>query len=259
MQKKYLKVTPLSSTLFLGLLLNLLIGCQSKSEFEPPLPRLGETYMPLSIGKFIEYEADSVIYDPQPNNAIKIDTIRFWVRDVITDSLRDASGQMTYTIEHFQRKDTAQAWQIKRVWSAAHREDYVERSEENLRYLKIPQIFQEKMAWNAHVFISSDLEIKVADEAMQPFSKKWTFNIESFGKAENVNNKNYSDVLTIKGQTDPRIFNERRYTLEKYAKGIGLIFKETYILDTQNANTALTWERRAERGFIFRLKAIRSN
>lgn len=259
MKKTYFKFTPLSSVLFVGLLAGLLTSCQSKSEFETPLPRLGGAYMPLSIGKFIEYEADSVIYDPQPNNTIKIDTMHFWVKDVITDSLHDASGQLAYTIERFERKDTTQVWQIKRVWSAAHRADYMERSEENLRYLKIPQIFQEKMTWNAHVFISSDLEIKVADEAMQPFSKKWTFNIERFGKAENVNNKNYNDVLTIKGQTDPRIFNERRYTLEKYAKDIGLIFKETYILDTQNANTALTWERRAERGFIFRLKAIRSN
>lgn len=259
MKKSYFKFSPLSTTLFWGLLLSFLTSCESKSEFETPLPRLGNVYMPLSIGKFIEYEADSVIYDPLPNNTIKIDSIHFWAKDVITDSLRDASGQLTYTIERFERKDTTQAWQIKRVWSAAHAQDYVERSEENLRYLKMPQIFQEKMTWNAHVFINTDLEIKVADEAMQPFSKKWTFNIESFGNAESINNKDYSDVLTIKGQTDPRIFNERRYTLEKYAKGIGLIFKETYILDTQNANTNLTWERRAERGFIFRIKAIRAN
>lgn len=259
MTKQCFKTYPLSIALFGVLLLTALTGCESKSEFETPLPRLGSTYMPLSIGKFIEYEADSIIYDPQPNKVIKIDTIRFWSRDVITDSLRDASGQLTYTIEHFERKDTTQTWQIKRVWSAAHAVDYVERSEENLRYLKMPQIFQEKTNWNAHVFINTDLEIKVADEAILPFSKRWFFNIESFGKAETLNNQIYSDVLTIKGQIDTRIFNERRYTLEKYAKGIGLIFKEIYILDSQNINTSLSWEQRAERGFILRLKATRFN
>lgn len=259
MNKKKFQTPPLSTILFWIFVISLGMSCQSKSEFEEAKPRLGNDYLPLNIGKFIEYEVDSIIYDPQNNNTIKIDTIHFVSRDVITDSLRDATGQKIYTIEHFERKDTTQLWQIKRVWSAAQLTDYITRTEENLRYLKIPQFFEEKTTWNAHIFINSDLEIKVADEVIQPFSKKWTFNIETFGKSETINRLNFENVLTIKGQTDPRIFNERRYTLEKYAKNIGLIYKELYILDSQNTDVNIAWERRAQRGYIVRSKVVKFN
>ena len=97
------------------------------------------------------------------------------------------------------------------------------------------------------------IKLEVAGEILEPFSKKWTYEILSYGKAEKIGTKDYADVLTVQAQSDPKILTEKRYSLEKYAKGIGLIYREIKILDTQKLDATIAWEKKAQKGFIVRM------
>ena len=75
----------------------------------------------------------------------------------------------------------------------------------------------------------------------------------SYGKAEKIGTKDYADVLTIQAQSDPKILTEKRYSLEKYAKGVGLVYREIRILDTQKLDASTAWEKKAQKGFITKM------
>ena len=208
-------------------------------------------YFPLQIGKTLIYDIDTVIYDPQPGNTVKIDTYRWQVKEVFIDTFKDITGLLTYKIERSQRPRGSTAnYEVKKIFTAALSNNEALRTEDNLKFIKFPRFFGERTIWDGNVYCDQSLIIEVAGERMGLFSKKWNYEVLSFGKAEKVGTKDFADVLTVRAQSDTRILTEKRYNLEKYAKGIGLVYKEQHILDTQKLDATIVWEKKAERGYI---------
>ncbi|MFT6021272.1 MAG: hypothetical protein ACI9CQ_004079, partial [Saprospiraceae bacterium] len=59
----------------------------------------------------------------------------------------------------------------------------------------------------------------------------------------------FEEVTTIQLADEENLL-EKRYGIEKYAKGVGLIFKELQIYNTQDIeNETEPWEVKTERGF----------
>jgi hypothetical protein len=238
-----LKSIPLSIFLFL------IISCGENvtETFE----QKGKDYYPLSIGKSITYNVDSVIYDPEPNGFIKIDTTKWQFREDIVDTFKGKDGKIQYRIERFERRRGTTNWTIGKVLSASVTDQYALRDEDNLRFIKFPMAFLEKTSWNGNIFNDS-VRIIIAGELLELFSKKWDYQIESFGKSETIGGKVFDDVLTVVAKTDPKILTETRSTIEKYAKGVGLVSREFKILDTQKLDGTIVWEKKAEKGAIIR-------
>ena len=88
--------------------------------------------------------------------------------------------------------------------------------------------------------------------------KDWDYRYLSVDRSEDISGMNYDRVLTVQ-QVDSENAIERRFGIEKYVFGSGLVFKERIILDTQNVTNDLSWEEKAERGFILRQTLIRFN
>ncbi|MEN9613298.1 MAG: hypothetical protein RLZZ628_4112 [Bacteroidota bacterium] len=226
----------------------------SKNETET-LSKIGAEYYPLTIGKSITYQIDSIIYDTLAQN-VKIDTYRLQAKEVLKDTFRNLLGQLMYRMERFERKNDSDTWDIKNVFSAQLTDNQAIRLENNMIFLKFPIPVFEKQTWDGNVFIDAGLKILVAGETIEPFSKKWTFSTESLGKSEAIGNKNFTEVLTVKAQTDPKVLTEWRYQLEKYAKGIGLVYREVKILDTQRLDANIAWEKKASKGYILRMTVL---
>jgi hypothetical protein len=231
-----------------GISILYLASC-TKSQTEN-LTNIGQNYAPLQIGRTLTYDVDSIIYDPQPNKSVKMDTQRWQIREVVRDTFRDNTTLLTYRIEIAQRKHSTSAWQIAKIVTEAINSEQLLRGEDNLRYIKLPLAFIEKTTWNGHIFNNENTIFNIADETLLPFSKKWTHRIETLQKDEKIGNKTYEEVLTIIGQTDPKSLIEKRYVIEKYAKNKGLIYREWHILDTQKTDATIAWEKRAEKGVI---------
>ena len=243
--------------ILLSFTISLLISC-GKNETET-LPKLGKEYYPLQIGKAVTYEVDSIIYDPISNGVVKIDTFKWQVRELLVDTFRDKSNVLNYTIERSLRAKGVQNWQIESVLSAALTQDHALRTENNILYIKFPTTFGVKTNWDGNVYVDPSVKMIIAGETLEFFSKKWVYQVESYGKSEKIGDKTYEDVLTITAQSDAKILTDKRYTLEKYAKGFGLIYREQKILDTQKLDANIAWEKKAEKGFILIQKAVSFN
>ncbi len=235
----------------------LFIGC-GKNEIEN-LPKLGKEYYPLQIGKAAIYEVDSIIYDPISNSVVKIDTFKWQVRELLIDTFRDKSNVLNYTIERYLSPRGLQNWKIESVLTAALTENHALRKENNILYIKFPTTFGVKTNWDGNIYVDPSVKMIIAGETLEFFSKKWVYQVESFGKSEKIGDKTYEDVLTITAQSDAKILTDKRYTLEKYAKGFGLVYREQKILDTQKLDANIAWEKKAEKGFILTQKAISFN
>jgi hypothetical protein len=232
-----------------------LISCASKSEMET-LPNRGSDYYPLAIGNTAIFDLDSVIYDPQPTK-IQIDTNRWFAREVLSDTFRTKVGELKFVVDRSIKTRTGGDWTPTETFGASLTKEYALLSENNLTYIKFPTYFDVGTNWDGNFFNDVSTKIDVAGEILEPFSKKWTYEVLSYGKAEKIGTKDYPDVLTVQAQSDPEILTERRYSLEKYAKGIGLVYREIKILDTQKLDKTIAWEIKAQKGFI--MKMTRTN
>ncbi len=225
-----------------------------KNETEPFTP-IGAEYYPLTIGKFITYQIDSIIYDTTAQG-VKIDTFRLQAKEVVKDTFRNLSGHLTYRMERFERKNDSFRWEIKNIFGAQLFDNQSIRFENNMTFLKFPIPVFEKQTWDGNIFIDAGLKIVVAGEILEPFAKKWTYSTESIGKSEMIGTKAFTEILTIKAQTDPKILTEWRYQLEKYAKGIGLVYREVKIVDTQRLDANLSWEKKASKGYFLKMTVL---
>jgi hypothetical protein len=213
------------------------------------LASTGKTYLPLSIGKIMTYDLDSIIYDPILTGGTKTDTSRLQIQEIIKDTFRDNEGVLQYKIDRFERKKGQLEWKIAKIVTAAFTENQAIGQEDNLRFIKFPLVFGENTTWNAMIFNDS-AKIIIAGETLNLFSKKWSSKVVSFGKKETIGSKTFEDVLTIVSQISSTILTEKRYLLEKYAKNVGLVYREYHVLDTQKLDAAITWEKKAEKGAI---------
>jgi hypothetical protein len=206
-------------------------------------------YFPLQIGKTWVYNLDSIKYDIQNDKSVKIDTVRLQVREVLVDTFTDATGQKRYKIERSEKLRTAAAWNLSDIFSTSIQKDIVLRTEGSFTYIKMPKVLTVGATWDGNVYNDPAIKIEIEGEILEPFSKKWSFEVLSFNKSEKIGNVTYDNVLTIEAQTDPKILTERRYMIEKYAKGIGLVYKDMKVLDTQKLDATIAWEKKAEKGF----------
>lgn len=237
-------------TVLIFFVLSLFIGSCGKNETDT-LPDLAKDYYPLQIGKTLIYDIDTVIYDPQPGNKVQIDTFKWQVKEVFIDTFKDITGLLTYKIERSERPRGSSAnFEVRKIFTAALSGNEALRTEDNLKFIKFPRFLGERTTWDGNVYCDQSLIIEVAGERMGLFSKKWNYEVLSLGVAEKIGTKDFTDVLTVRAQSDTRILTEKRYNLEKYAKGIGLVYKEQHILDTQKLDATIAWEKKAERGYI---------
>jgi hypothetical protein len=226
------------------------LGSCGKTEIDT-LPDLAKEYYPLQIGKTLVYDIDTILFDPESATKVKIDTFRWQVREVFVDTFRDITKQLTYRIERSERRrGSSEPFEIKKIFTTALADNGVLKTEDNLTFIKMPRYFGEKTTWDGNVYCDQSLIIEVAGERMGLFSKKWNYEVLTVAKAEKIGTKDFTNVLTTRAQSDTRIFTEKRYNLEKYAKGVGLIYKEQHVLDSQNPDLTIAWEKRAYRGYI---------
>ena len=204
------------------------------------------------------YQVDSVIYDITQSGTEQIFSTAF-IKEEIVETFTDNTGRQVYRIERYYRQDETNPWEIKDVWTAGVRNNQAERTEENLRFIKMVFPLREGTIWNGNLFIDETTIIPIAGESLEVY-KNWEYEVIGVGVPDEIRGIVYDEVATMTQANNENLI-EYRYSLEKYAKNIGLIYKEMKILDTQciDACEGQPWEDKAEKGFILRQFLISHN
>ena len=238
-----------------------IIGACSKRKTENFDLYLSYGYLPLEIGKSITYSIDSIVYDTDGQGGYFGDTSHFYVKEVLSDTFRDASGNLSYRIERFQRQNMSDDWALDRVWSTQRIDNQSIRTEENLRYLKLVHPLDRRSEWDGLVYIDKEQLIEIAGEPLDLF-KGWLTEVDTIDQPRVVGTFAFDSTLVLReADYDDKV--DRRYSKEIYAKNVGLVYKEQALLHSKCADkgdlapcAGKPWEEIAGKGFILKQVVI---
>lgn len=246
----------MKKALFLMMSFTLILFSSSCGDEQEPVDQstFGYDYFILEVGKYIEYQSDSINYF---NLGFIKDTVSGFVREEIVDQFTDQLGEDIYTIHRSFRRNAQDNWELTDVWTASMDETRAFRTEENLKFVKLVFPVIENKRWDGNAFFDDTQEIEVNSEFIEMYAG-WNHKIEEVDVAYDINDQSYSETAYVR-LVDSEDGFKKLNVFERYAKGVGLIEKTMTILETQNNNSAIPFEDRAEKGFIHHLKVIDHN
>ena len=255
---------PKASFLLYSLVL-LLAACSKRQTQEPiPIDNSQLEYFPLKYGHYVVYRVDSLVFDPAPGGTAR-DSSSTFVKEMVGDSLLDNTGQWQWIIERYERKATAEPWVLKFVGSASRTNTQAVRTEQNLRFLKMLFPMDRRSAWDGNLWIDKNREIEIAGERMRPFIN-WEYAVDSIDVPATIGGFVFDSTLIITEANYTDVI-ERRFSRAWYAKHVGLVQREQWILDSQYCAQippppdcqTRPWELKAEKGYILRQTVLEFN
>lgn len=244
---------------FLTVLLSV-AACGERITAEPPVDLSEEqrNYFPLAIGREWVYQVDSVVFDYGASGVTLRDSSATLVLERVSDTLRDNTGALVWQIERYERANEVEPWHLKHIFTSEQNTSQAIRTEQNLRFLKLVFPLNRRSEWDGNIWIDENREIEIADERMRPYVG-WNYEVDSIDVALQVGAFSYDSTLVVTEVDETNII-ERRLSKVIYAKHVGQVWREQWILDSQYCNQSPVpvdcetkpWEEKAERGYIIR-------
>jgi hypothetical protein len=250
-------MTPIRTFLTLALCTAIGFACSKRETDTASDTSYQYEYFPLQIGKVLEYQLDSLVYQLDSNGVKLIDSISMQVRDEVIDSVRSAANELQYIIVRSEMMPDGNLRPL-RTMQIGRNQRQAWRIEDNFRLLKMPFPMTRRSAWDGLTYINRDIEVEVRSNRIRPFTN-WEFEVDSLDIATTVGVFNFDSTLHITEADDINAI-ERRVSKVIYALHVGPVYMEQWILDSQYCNQTppptncdtLPWEEKGERGYILR-------
>lgn len=204
----------------LGLIFMVIIICYScsKKEEETVLPDLGHDYAGLEVGKFVVYDVDSFFYDDFDNS---IDTSYYQIKEVVDSEFEDLEGEPAYKIIRYRKEIDSTNWVLIDVWNSKLTQTNFQKSEENIKFIKLIFPVGDGKTWNGNSMNSiGEME----------------YEYTAVDQSETIGGIGLSSVLTVI-QLDNVNLVEEYYHEEKFARGIGLVYKKQVDISKKEFDT----------------------
>lgn len=202
----------------------------------------GFDYFPVEQDFWLEYQVDSVLYSPLRTGGK--DSVSVQVRETFGEIFIDNEGREAITIERRVRQNSNIDWNkiTPTVWYVVRTEDQVERVEGELRFMKLIFPVFEGRTWDGNAFLNTD------DTQLRDY-RDWSYQYVQVAENTTVNDLNFIETLTV-SQVDREDLVNKTFAIETYAKNVGLIKKEEWILKRNDTGTNDDWPQRAETGYL---------
>ena len=201
------------SLIIISLLVIVLFSCSKEKDEVTPI-NVGYSYAGLNLGSYIVYDVDSHHY----NLPFNIDTIvQFQIKEVVDSKYTDLEGEEAFKIIRYRRDSVNGLWVVLDVWNSKITATNYQKVEENVRFVKLVFPVRENTTWNGNVK-------NVLGEQIYEYT--------SAHKQETVGTLVFDSVATILQFEDVNLVQERLFE-EKFAAGVGLVYKKTR--DVNNA------------------------
>jgi hypothetical protein len=190
----------------------------SKKEEETVLPDLGHDYAGLEVGKFVVYDVDSFFYDDFDNS---IDTSYYQIKEVVDSEFEDLEGEPAYKIIRYRKEIDSTNWVLIDVWNSKLTQTNFQKSEENIKFIKLIFPVGDGKTWNGNSMNSiGEME----------------YEYTAVDQSETIGGIGLSSVLTVI-QLDNVNLVEEYYHEEKFARGIGLVYKKQVDISKKEFDT----------------------
>jgi hypothetical protein len=210
--------------LFLAIISAILFSACKKSTDVLETATVNE-YSPLVVGKYISYNLDSTVFI---NFGAKDTVISYQVKHQIDAQITDNLGRPAYRITRYIRKTAANAWVPDNTFMTVPTEFAIEFIENNMRFLKLKGPIRNGYTWKGNIYIdtkSINSTVKYLDD--------WDYTYDSVNVKQTIGAFTLDSTLkvaqrdeVIGNPTDVNSYHEINFGAEKYAKGIGLVYRK---------------------------------
>jgi hypothetical protein len=194
---------------------------------------------------------DSTIYDDFDGDTIYY---KYRIKEKLEDHYTDNEGRKVIKLVRYMKKYDSiisydnMSWEVKDVWNYTKTASTLEVVEEDQRFTKLIFPVKEEAAWDGNAANTIG---------------KWDYTYEYTDKAEVINGVSFNEVLKVV-QKDDKLQNaiHRQYYIEKYARGIGLVYREIKDLTSDTptidpvTHQVTPVETRITKGVIYKLKYV---
>ena len=204
-------------------------SCKKKEDDKPV--DMGYDYFPNQAGRYVVYDVDSIHYD---DFNINLNThispaieYKFQIKEKIESIYMDNENRPTMRLERYVKyfdqavPYTQMQWTLRNVWSENRTSTTAEKVEENMRYIKLAFPVTSSKTWNGNA--------QNTDPAMNysyaSIDQPLQIGLLAFDSVAQVNQLDNSTLIT------------KQYSIEKYARKAGLIYKQWIDIQSQPAST----------------------
>lgn len=209
------KIPVTSGSLLLSLLTLVVVFFTACKDDEYQVPAMNEylKYFPLQEGSWIEYSGDSVVHRDD-DDAYHVDTsisqYVFSLRDEVDSAFVDGEGDTAHIIFRFRRENDTLPWTLSAVWSAKVSSVAAQRTEDNIRFIKLSFPFSSRKRWNGNAYNFFPEEI---------------YSYQSLHQSLTVGQLPFDSTVTVV-QNDFESGINRIYKREIYAADVGMVEKQ---------------------------------
>ncbi len=181
-------------------------------------------FYPLQIGRFVEYEVDSIIWE---DFHCTKSTRHLYMRYMVTDTFTDASGRASFQVDVHQRDSVTMPWKVNQVFFATPTTKGLEVVMQNLRMEKLIFPISNGATW------LGNRTIDTTDPALRQFGG-WVYRYSNYLQPYNNGRVDFDNTVTVTSVNDslnnpedlPNAYAERNFYREVYGYDVGLIYRE---------------------------------
>lgn len=199
----------------------LLIGCKGDPIEEVDF---GYEYVPLTVGSYIDYDVDSIVYDEFAGTKT---VFHFVLRERIAEVYENLNQQPVYRIERSKKLSDTSEFAVYESYALTMDGTRLERLRNNLR--TIPLIFPPRSGelWDGNAFNKQS---------------RTNYSYDYVHVSQSISGQRFDSTLRVLHWVDTNTLIEKRFSEERYARGKGLIYKEFFDVETNfNVDSGLHW------------------
>jgi hypothetical protein len=191
-------------------------------------------YYPLTVGKYITYDLDSIVFTNYGATLLTQDTFHYQIQYVVDGQFLDNLNRTAYRIVRNIRPDSTFQWAVDHTAMAVNTGNSIEFTEDNLKYIKLVEPIQNNYSWSGNSYIETTSLIST-----QQYLIGWNYTYDSVNVPITLGSLTIDSTIDVaetnqqigpQDHTDPDndYYSSTTYSDEKYAKGIGLIYRNFY-------------------------------
>ncbi|MGB0887305.1 MAG: hypothetical protein ACPGSL_04215 [Vicingaceae bacterium] len=182
---------------------------------------LGYAYAGLEVGNYVVYDVDSFFYDDFDNT---IDSNYYKIKEEVDSKFIDLEGEDAFKIIRYRKQNDTTDWVVTDVWTSKITASNYQKVEENIRFIKLIFPARDSKTWNGNALNNNGAQV---------------YEYDGVDESENIGGNNLSNVLTVLQLEEINLIEEKIFK-EKYAEGVGLVYKKSVdVTKTYNNSTGL--------------------
>jgi hypothetical protein len=224
--------------------------CSCKKRTETYATDTVTDYLPLQVGKYISYRLDSTLF---LSFGKRLETHSYQVKLEVNAQVQDNQGRPAYRIYRYIRDSAGTtSWQPDNTFIVTPLDNQIEYTEDNLRFIALHLPIKDGYTWKGNAYLPEEPYAALFDFQNDNNMRDWDYYYDGDSiPTVDIEDQTYTDVISVAYTETPdanltdtipmldTLPVSRSSYMAKYAKNIGLVYKEFIMWDHQPNPTVI--------------------